>query len=153
MNDKLKGTLKPNYIVDVELPRISLTIQMKQIKALMAEKNYVQSKDYYYTKELKEKAIAEYIEVQLNYYKTKYIDFYIILKKIKFEENLNQLEEKVSYNIIKNIRELCKIRIKYLNSLSSIDEKIGNEKNSWYFWSNNNKIKFFSLFRCYCCYL
>jgi len=41
MNDKLKETLKPNYIVDVELPRISLTIQMKQIKALMAEKNYV----------------------------------------------------------------------------------------------------------------
>ena len=34
-----------------------------------------------------------------------------------------------------------------------IDEKIGNEKNSWYFWSNNNKIKLFSLFRCYCCYL
>ena len=149
MNDKLKGTLKPNYIVDVELPRISLTIQMKQIKALMAEKNYVQSKDYYYTKGLKEKEIAEYIEVQLNYYKTKYIDFYIILKKIKFEENLNQLEEKVSYNIIKTIRELCKIRIKNLNSLSLIDEKIGNEKNSWYFWSNNNKIKLFSLFRCY----
>ncbi len=119
----------------------------------MAEKNYVQSKDYYYTKGLKEKEIAEYIEVQLNYYKTKYIDFYIILKKIKFEENLNQLEEKVSYNIIKTIRELCKIRIKYLNSLSLIDEKIGNEKNSWYFWSNNNKIKLFSLFRCYCCYL
>ena len=61
----------------------------------MAEKNYVQSKDYYYTKGLKEKEIAEYIEVQLNYYKTKYIDFYIILKKIKFEENLNQLEKKL----------------------------------------------------------
>ncbi len=27
MNDKLKETLKPNYIVDVELPRISLIIQ------------------------------------------------------------------------------------------------------------------------------
>ena len=150
MNDKFKENLKPNYSVDIELPKISLAIQMKQINALMAEKNYVDAKNYYlkglekeyYTKQLTEEEIAEYIEVYLNYYKTKYIDFYKNSEENKkLEENLNKLGEKVSYDIIKNIRELCKIKIKYLNSLSSIDEKIENEKNSWSFWSKENNIK------------
>ena len=150
MNDKYKENLKPNYSVDIELPKISLAIQMKQINALMAEKNNIDAKDYYlkgiekeyFTKELTEKEIADYIDVYLNYYKTKYISNYknTELNK-KYEENLIKLEEKVSYDTIKNIRELCKIKIQYLNSVSKIDEKIESEESSWSFWSKENNIK------------
>ena len=62
-------------------------------------------------------------------------------KELSFEEKLNKLEEKVNYEIIKNIRELCKIKIQYLNSISLIDEKIESEENSWSFWSKENNIK------------
>ena len=147
MNEKFKENLLPNYYIDIEFPKISFAIQMKQINALMAEKNYLDAKDYYlkgiekefYIKKLTEEEIANYIDVYLNYYKTKYITiFKNETENKKYEENLNKLEEKVSYETLKNIRELCKIKIKYLNSVSSIDEKIENAKNSWYFFSSRD---------------
>ena len=43
------------------------------------------------------------------------------------------------------MRELCKIKIEYLNSVNEIDEKIEDAKNSWYFFSSReddiNKLK------------
>ena len=154
MNEKYEKNLSPRYYIDIRLQNFSFSIQITQINALMGEKNYLELKDYYqkglekefYTKNLTEKEIAEYIDTYLNYYKTKYIGNYKDEEKNKkFEKALDKLEDKVSYENIKNMRELCKIKIEYLNSVSKIEEKIQDAENSWYFFSSReddiNKLK------------
>ena len=154
MNEKYEKNLSPRYYIDIQLQNFSFSIQITQINALIGEKNYLELKDYYqkglekeyYTKNFTEKEIAEYIDTYLNYYKTKYIGNYKDEEKNKqFEKALNKLEDKVSYDNIKNMRELCKIKIEYLNSVSKIEEKIQDAENSWYFFSSReddiNKLK------------
>ena len=75
MNEKYEVNLSPRYYIDIQLKNFSFGIQMKQIYALMGEKNYLELKTYYqkglereyYTKNLSEKEIAEYIDTYLNY--------------------------------------------------------------------------------------
>ena len=142
MNNNYKDNLIPKFFFDIIFPSISINLQISQIKALLGEKYNFDAKNYYqkglekeyYTKQYSEKDISLYIETYLKYYKTKYIEKYLdVEENEKYEKILKNLEEKVSYENIMNMRELCKIKIQYLNTVHAIDQKIEDAKISWDF--------------------
>jgi hypothetical protein len=60
----------------------------------------------------------------------------------KYEKTLNELEEKVGLEHLMSMRELSKKKIKYLNTINEIDQKIENAKNAWDFLlSKDEEIK------------
>ena len=151
INDKYKENLLPKFDFDILFPNIVINLEMTQIKALMGIKYNFDAKNYYerglekeyYTKKFNEKEISQYIETYLNFYKVKYIEKYIDEEQMeKYEKTLNELEEKVGLEHLMSMRELSKKKIKYLNTINEIDQKIENAKNAWDFLlSKDEEIK------------
>ena len=145
INKNYKENNQSYFSLEIDFNEINNCIKIKQIKAIAKELNYINLKNLYqqglekeiYKQNLTEKEIAEYIDLYINYYKTKYIDIYKNDEENKkFLNNLNKIETKLSFNQIQNMRELSYIKIKYIISIGEVDKKIEDANNAWYFISS-----------------
>ena len=145
INNNYKENNLSQFSLEIDFNEINNCIKIKQIKAIAKELNYINLKNLYqqglekeiYKQNLTEKEIAEYIDLYINYYKTKYIDIYKNEdENKKFLNNLNEIESKLSFNQIQNMRELSNIKIKYIISIGEVDKKIKDVNDAWYFISS-----------------
>ena len=150
INKNFEKNNLPNYSFDVNFDDIFTKFKIKQIKCLMKELQYIQLKNYYqkgledeiYNKTLNEEEIKEYIEIYVNYYKTKYIEIYKSdAENLKYKGNLEKFEKNLNYENIIDLRELADIKIKYLKELSVIDQKIEDTENSWNFFTKKTSLE------------
>ena len=150
INKNFEKNNLPNYSFEMDFENIFTKFKIKQIKCIMKELQYVQLKNYYqkgledeiYNKTLNEEEIKEYIEIYVNYYKTKYIENYKSdAENLKYRGDLEKFEKNLNYNNILNLRELADIKIKYLKELSVIDQKIEDTENSWNFFTKKTSLE------------
>ena len=150
INKNFEKNNLPNYSFDVNFDDIFTKFKIKQLKCIMKELQYVQLKNYYqkgledeiYNKTLNEEEIKEYIEIYVNYYKTKYIEIYKSdAENLKYKGNLEKFEKNLNYENIIDLRELADIKIKYLKELSVIDQKIEDTENSWNFFTKKTSLE------------
>ena len=119
---------------------ITFGLDIKQIKHICKELNYIKLKTLYsdaleaefYSKTLTENEQKEYIDLYAEYYKTKYIPIYQdVNESQKYKEQLKQIEINLNYNQIQSMRYLSKDKIDYMLSIKGIDDQIETLENKW----------------------
>ena len=131
MNENLKNG-NPQYAVDFELNKITMSISLVQIKSLMKLLAYQDlnskyqlglSKEYY-VKSLNEDEKLKYIDNYINYFNLKYGVKKNEKKAEKIKPILTQFENQLKYEVIQNMREAAKFKMTHNKEIDDIDEQI-----------------------------
>ena len=130
MNDNVMNK-KPKISAIIAFPQILLGISMKQIRTLLKVKAYLDlntlfqsgiAKEFY-NKELTQNEKNSYIDAYLGYFQKKYIE----KQSVEFPTSLTNMEERLDYKSISEMRTTALKKLSYTTKINEITKKIENE--------------------------
>ena len=135
MNENLKNG-QPQYLVDCEMNKITMSISLVQIKSTMKllayqdlnSKYQIGLAKEYYNKVLKEEDQLNYIENYISYYNYKYGVKKNEKQAEKIKVALTQVENQLKYEEIQNMREAAKFKMSHDKQIDEIDAEINKLK-------------------------
>ena len=142
MNENLKNGL-PQYTVDCQLNNITMSISLVQIKSAMKllayqdlnSKYQIGLAKEYYDKKIDENEKLNYIEDYISYFNYKYGVKKNEKQADKIKATLTQVENKLKYEEIQNMREAAKYKMSHNKEIDDIDEEITKLKGGTGFFS------------------
>ena len=135
MNENLKNG-QPKYSLDCEMNKITMSISLVQIKSAMKllayqdlnSKYQIGLAKEYYNKVLKEEDKLNYIENYISYFNYKYGVKKNEKQAEKIKVALTQVENKLKYEEIQNMREAAKYKMSHNKEIDEIDNEINKLK-------------------------
>ena len=131
MNDNVMNK-KPKISAIIAFPQILLGISMKQIRTLLKVKAYLDlntlfqsgiAKEFY-NKELTQNEKNSYIDAYLGYFQKKYIE----KQSVEFPTSLTNMEERLDYKSISEMRTTTLKKLSYTTKINEITKKIESEE-------------------------
>ena len=123
---------EPEIKAIIEFPQIILGVSLKQIKTAFKLLAYLDLatlfksgiEKEFYDKELTQNEINQYRENYLSYFQKKYIE----KKNVEFPTSLINMEERLNYNQISEMRNWALQKLKYILKINELSKKIENEE-------------------------
>ena len=142
MNENLKNG-SPQYMADCELNKITMSVSLVQIKSVMKllayqdlnSKYQIGLSKEYYDKVIDEDEKLNYIENYISYFNYKYGVKKNEKQADRIKPSLTQVENKLKYEEIQNMREAAKYKMSHNQEIDDIDEKISKLKGGTGFMS------------------
>jgi len=134
---------QPKSSVKIAFPQILLGLSIKQIKAGLKVKAYLDLNNLYrsgiskelYDKELTQNEKSQYIDGYLDYFHKKHIE----KQTVEFPASLKNLEEHLNYDSIAELRSTALQKLTYTTKINELTKKIQKEQGRL-FGKNDAKI-------------
>ena len=131
LNDNVNNK-EPKISAKVGFPQILLGISLKQIKTLLKVVAYTNLNTLYqkgiqkeyYNKELTESEKRSYCDGYMIYFQKKYI----LKEKVEFPISLEQMEDRLSYDKISEMRSKALQKLDFINKIDDLTKKIEREE-------------------------
>ena len=136
-NDNYKKMNEPHRVISINLPRLYIRFSLKQIKTLFKAKAYNNLYSLYqngiaqeyYKNELTNEEKDDYIKKYKIYYEEKY--FTKRNENIIFPKDLSEMENTLSLETIRELRDIAYNSISNSNEYYKIKKELEEEENKW----------------------